>query len=284
MVKGSGIEDIKNTKLKSVMWERIAKDYQSKTGKVITGRAVMVKWHNYKYNVSSGKVSHSNDVKTQSDLKKSKSEAFDENVLVPDTILEYDNSETINEQSNFGIKVEVSDENGYKTNYGNFDVKTGQKRQRKKKYNMEVVIKLVEGSKIEDIKNAQLKSEMWENIAKNYQKITGKEVTGHAIRMRWKNFKYNTNEQFKNWKCKICNEVFENFSDLKDHRKIHRQQNYKCEICSKLFSKKSNLQHHIRSIHEGVKNHLCGFCDKAFSQASDLKKHVRNKHRYGSCA
>ena len=137
---------------------------------------------------------------------------------------------------------------------------------------------MVEGSGIEDIKNAQLKGEMWENIAKDYQKITGKVTTGHAIRMRWKNFKYNRNEQFKNWKCKICNEVFESFSDLKDHTKIHRHENHKCEICSKLFSKKSNLQHHIRSVHEGVKNHLCGFCDKAFSQASDLKKHMRNKH------
>ena len=222
------------------------------------------------------------DIKSGNDyveyVKKEKTETFDENVLVPDTILEYDNTKTINEQSNFGIKVEVSDENGYKTNYGNVHVKTVQKRQRKRKYNIEAVTKLVEGSGIEDIKNAQLKGEMWENIAKDYQKITGKVTTGHAIRMRWKNFKYNRNEQFKNWKCKICNEVFESFSDLKDHTKIHRHENHKCEICSKLFSKKSNLQHHIRSVHEGVKNHLCEFCDKAFSQASDLKKHMRNKH------
>ena len=111
LVEESGIEHIKNTKLKSVMWENIAKDFQTKTGKVITGRAIMVKWHNFKYNVSTGKVSNLNDVKTQTNSKKTKSEAFDENVLVPDTILEYDNGETINENSDFGIKAEVSDEN-----------------------------------------------------------------------------------------------------------------------------------------------------------------------------
>ena len=183
------------------------------------------------------------DIKSGNDyveyVKKEKTETFDENVLVPDTILEYDNTKTINEQSNFGIKVEVSDENGYKTNYGNVHVKTVQKRQRKRKYNIEAVTKLVEGSGIEDIKNAQLKGEMWENIAKDYQKITGKVTTGHAIRIKWSNFKYASAK-----KSNLNAELIK-----VDHE---GQKDYKCEICGKCFRQLVNLNQHISKMHGGT--------------------------------
>ena len=67
----------------------------------------------------------------------------DENIHVQDTSLDYNN----------------------KTNYENVHFKTVRKRQRKDK--IEALIKLVEESGIEDIKNTQLKGEMWKNIAKD---------------------------------------------------------------------------------------------------------------------
>ena len=99
----------------------------------------------------------------------------------------------------------------------------------------------------------------------------------------------------------MCDEVFENSSQLRFHSKNHKDHKpFTCNFCSATFTQKSNLKAHIRShtgerpypctecsaafaqmsnlkthlkIHSGEKPHVCGTCSAAFSQASNLKSH-----------
>ncbi|KAG8584877.1 hypothetical protein GDO81_004797 [Engystomops pustulosus] len=83
--------------------------------------------------------------------------------------------------------------------------------------------------------------------------------------------------------CDICNRPFKSKSNLKDHKKTHREERivYRCtrENCNRTYTTKFNLQNHIVSFHENLRPFVCAHegCGKSFSMKQSLARHV-NTH------
>ncbi|GFQ64676.1 hypothetical protein TNCT_4481 [Trichonephila clavata] len=116
------------------------------------------------------------------------------------------------------------------------------------------------------------------------------------------NTSFVTKKEKKLHKCKICKEVFENFSQLKRHSYTHNNQwPYRCSVCEKGFAFSSDLRRHMSAHNEnrafqcikcdlkykykcGLINHSqhhsgifkwnCGICSIGFAYESELKVHM----------
>ncbi|XP_069615141.1 transcription factor IIIA isoform X3 [Ranitomeya imitator] len=83
--------------------------------------------------------------------------------------------------------------------------------------------------------------------------------------------------------CNVCNRTFKSKSNLKDHKKIHREERivYRCprEDCDRTYTTKFNLKSHILSFHENLRSFVCEHegCGKTFAMKQSLARHV-NTH------
>ena len=94
------------------------------------------------------------------------------------------------------------------------------------------------------------------------------------------------------FKCELCDNVFGQLSDLKNHSNLVHEGNlqfvhvkpsyepkiYKCETCGKIFNKSHDYKKHVRIVHEGVRDHKCDRCGKAFGYLKDVQVHIKNIH------
>ena len=87
-------------------------------------------------------------------------------------------------------------------------------------------------------------------------------------------------ESSRNFKCEVCEKMFIQSGDLKNHIKtIHEgQRNYKCDACGKYFTASGSRNAHIKIQHEGKSNHKCDSCGKSFNESGSLKTHIKTIH------
>ncbi|XP_071946206.1 uncharacterized protein [Antedon mediterranea] len=79
----------------------------------------------------------------------------------------------------------------------------------------------------------------------------------------------------KEYKCKLCPQIFYTRSDVNLHTRSHKEgKPHKCQDCGKTFASTSYLSQHTR-IHTGEKPYKCEFCEKSFKQLSHLQQHTR---------
>ena len=97
------------------------------------------------------------------------------------------------------------------------------------------------------------------------------------------------------FKCEICENIFETKFKLQTHYNYHHKSSKKvihCNICTKPFLARNSLSHHmkifhgrkptlkrnIQTIHEGCEDFKCDSCDKSFCNAKYLKTHIQTIH------
>ena len=78
------------------------------------------------------------------------------------------------------------------------------------------------------------------------------------------------------FKCKICEENFENLKSLKKHQNIHKSQkgDFKCADCEKEFDEEWKINAHIKT----HKNFKCDKCEKTFKYQDIKTKHMQISH------
>ena len=97
-----------------------------------------------------------------------------------------------------------------------------------------------------------------------------------------------------NFKCDICQKVYETDNELKDHnskshtvednqkkylecKQVHVEtvhegrRKYECQICGDSFVQLVRLNTHIEIVHQGKKDHKCEICNKSFGRSDYLK-------------
>ncbi|CAH0757579.1 unnamed protein product [Diatraea saccharalis] len=120
----------------------------------------------------------------------------------------------------------------------------------------------------------------------------------------------------KKYKCRICEEIFDDITALESHAathdpenpyactkcpyktniksyltrhtmKVHNKSEHKqeCEVCGKKFLYKSLMEQHLR-VHTGEKPHKCDVCGKAFNTTFSLTTHkyIHNNEKPFKCS
>ncbi|XP_073518569.1 transcription factor IIIA [Phyllobates terribilis] len=83
--------------------------------------------------------------------------------------------------------------------------------------------------------------------------------------------------------CNVCNRTFKSKTNLRDHKKIHREEQivYQCprENCDRTYTTKFGLKNHILSFHENMRSFVCEQegCGKTFAMKQSLERHI-NTH------
>ncbi|CAO1425481.1 unnamed protein product [Diamesa hyperborea] len=95
-------------------------------------------------------------------------------------------------------------------------------------------------------------------------------------------FEYHTEQHFiitnAEYLCETCNKSFPKLEDLQNHlNEIHIQ--YKCSICQEMFETKTaiNLHFSLKHTHE-IKMYRCSVCLDVFQLEKEFKHHIRTRH------
>lgn len=76
------------------------------------------------------------------------------------------------------------------------------------------------------------------------------------------------------YKCDMCNKIFIEFPEYKQHKKQHFIEKRRCNICNIVCQSVSKLQVHLNG-HLGLKPYQCLECSKKFTCKYQLKLHGR---------
>ncbi|KAJ8916253.1 hypothetical protein NQ315_016393 [Exocentrus adspersus] len=88
-------------------------------------------------------------------------------------------------------------------------------------------------------------------------------------------------EGLKVHKCGVCNKEFSRTNHLKRHLTSHSTAKpFRCKVCSKSFNRRDHLNQH-QKLHERSNDFECDICQKTFNRADHLAKHKASKHGIG---
>lgn len=79
------------------------------------------------------------------------------------------------------------------------------------------------------------------------------------------------NDQYR---CKLCDLVFDDKGKIAQHYAQRHKHNNICSICSTNFKSYSNLKKHIQIIHYKIHKYSCRFCSRTFGQKNQLQSHM----------
>lgn len=79
------------------------------------------------------------------------------------------------------------------------------------------------------------------------------------------------------FQCDTCDETFEVYAKLNEHKKSHGKERYQCPTCSRFFQKRYHMKNH-QKIHNGLKLHECQLCQKRYTNKTNLDRHIRVTH------
>lgn len=78
--------------------------------------------------------------------------------------------------------------------------------------------------------------------------------------------------------CDTCGKCFSNPHNLKSHQKVHLDiRPFACEMCPKRFRTRLLLRQHLH-VHTGIKEFQCVHCLQSFAKQSSLRLHLKKRH------
>ncbi|XP_018568013.1 uncharacterized protein LOC108908457 [Anoplophora glabripennis] len=88
-------------------------------------------------------------------------------------------------------------------------------------------------------------------------------------------------EGLKVHKCNVCKKEFSRANHLKRHVTSHSSvKPFRCHVCTKSFNRRDHLNQH-QKLHERSNDFECDICQKTFNRADLLAKHRASKHGIG---
>ena len=86
---------------------------------------------------------------------------------------------------------------------------------------------------------------------------------------------YENHESHKFPICDVCNKVYLDSKNLKEHKTVHTGvKPHSCEVCNRVFRTKTALRQHSH-IHSEIKPYVCSYCGHGFTQRGYFVEHVR---------
>lgn len=79
------------------------------------------------------------------------------------------------------------------------------------------------------------------------------------------------------FQCDTCEETFDAYSKLNEHKKTHGKERYQCPTCFRWFQKRYHMKNHEK-IHKGLKSYECDLCQKRYTSQTNLDRHIRVTH------
>lgn len=80
------------------------------------------------------------------------------------------------------------------------------------------------------------------------------------------------------FQCDTCEETFEIYAKLNEHKKTHGKERYQCPTCGRWFQKRYHMKNH-EQIHKGLKPYECDLCQKRYTNQTNLDRHIRVTHQ-----
>lgn len=80
------------------------------------------------------------------------------------------------------------------------------------------------------------------------------------------------------FQCDTCEETFEVYAKLNEHKKSHGKERYQCPTCERWFQKRYHMKNHEK-IHKGLKSYECQLCQKRYTNQTNLDRHIRVTHQ-----
>ncbi|KAH8266595.1 hypothetical protein KR018_002734 [Drosophila ironensis] len=77
----------------------------------------------------------------------------------------------------------------------------------------------------------------------------------------------------RNFKCDVCDRVFQRERDLQRHRALHMDTLFACKICNLVFNRREQLHRHELEVHGP--SYTCGICCISFLHQSELENHLK---------
>lgn len=81
-------------------------------------------------------------------------------------------------------------------------------------------------------------------------------------------------------KCKRCDFVTQEYTTFQKHMEMeHNEINIMCPVCDKVFTNSSNLKQHMPTHTREPHYHICEICNKVFNCRKYLRQHIRGHAR-----
>lgn len=82
-------------------------------------------------------------------------------------------------------------------------------------------------------------------------------------------------------KCNVCKKEFSRANHLKRHVTSHSSlKPFRCHVCTKSFNRRDHLNQH-QKLHDRSNDFECDVCQKTFNRTEHLAKHKASKHGIG---
>ena len=79
--------------------------------------------------------------------------------------------------------------------------------------------------------------------------------------------------------CQSCNEIFEDYFQLNEHRKIHlKTMQFRCMYCNAPYAEMVSLRMHVSRAHKDVKPYKCNLCLQSYLTIHEVIKHGHEMH------